>query len=251
MKNTMLSMISSIARQLLTITSVRKVVGRIRLFYFLKIQKRWDMISSEYAFDNTNKHNLKGLKSFDTYRMDILIKPISVLEFLDHNSKILVIGPRNEGDLLCLIGHGFAKKNIRGLDLMSYSPLIDVGDMHETPYEANSFDVIISGYTLGYSKIPQKWIQESLRIAKNFAVFGIAVEYSEMTSADVKKLCGYEIVEEGYQECNSVQEILNLFDGYVDHVYFSHDAPSKRSHTAEGLVSNPSRICVIFTVNKQ
>lgn len=246
----MLAKLSKIARQLLIIPSIRQFVGRIRLFYFLKIQKRWQMISSEDAFDNTNAHNLKGLRYFDAPRMDILIKPISVLEFLDHNSKILIIGPRNEGDLLSLIGHGFAKDNIRGLDLMSYSPLVDVGDMHQTSYVDNSFDVIISGYTLGYSKHPQKWVQESLRIAKNGAVFGIAVEYSEMTNEDVKKLCGYEIVEEGYRECNSVQEILDLFSTHVDHIYFSHDAPSKRSHTAEGLVSNPSRICVIFTVKK-
>lgn len=243
--------LTSIYSQTLVIPSIRKFVGRVRLFYFFEIKKRWQIVSSEDAFNNTNKHNLKSLKNFDMYsRMDLIIKPISVLEFLDNNSKILVIGPRNEGDLLSLIGHGFPEKNIRGLDLMSYSPLIDVGDMHQTHYEDNEFDVIISGYTLGYSKDPKKWVQESIRIAKSGAVFGVAVEYSNMTSEDIKKLCGYEIVENGHQECNSVKEIIDLFDGYVDHVYFSHDAPSKRSHTSEGLVDKPSRICVIFTVKK-
>ncbi len=42
-----------------------------------------------------------------------------------------------------MVSHGL---NIRGLDLFSCSPRIDVGDMHDMRYADNSFDVIFLGW---------------------------------------------------------------------------------------------------------
>ena len=39
-------------------------------------------------------------------------------------------------------------KNITALDLFSYTPKFDMGDMHKMPYNNNSFDIIISGWCL-------------------------------------------------------------------------------------------------------
>src|SRR5215813_6676768 len=149
-------------RNTLMISSVREFVGRVRLWYFLELHKRWKTVGSEHAFDLTTKHNLKQLKDFSNPRMELLIRPLSVLEFLHDKSEVLIIGPRNENDLLRLMAVGFSRTRVRGLDLMSYSPWIDVGDMHNTVYEDNRWDAILCGWTLSYSRHPKLFAREMI-----------------------------------------------------------------------------------------
>src|SRR5262245_23879615 len=102
-------------RNLLMIPSVRESVGRARLWYYLTLKKQWQAVNSEHAFDVTVKHNLRLLKDFSNPRMDLLIRPLSVLEFLFNKSEILIIGPRNENDLLKLIALGFSSSYMQKL----------------------------------------------------------------------------------------------------------------------------------------
>ena len=235
---------------MLMIPSIRESVGRVRLWYYLTFKKQWKTVASKHAFDLTLMHNLKLLKDFSNPRMDLLIRPLSVLEFLNNNSSVLVIGPRNENDLLKLLASGFSRSRIRGLDLMSYSPLIEVGDMHQTPYEDNRWDAIVCGWTLSYSRNPDLFSKELIRIAKRGCAVAIAVEYASLSYEEAVELGGYSIEDKGFQRINSVDQILQLFEGHVEHVYFSHDAPLKKHHTRAGLVPNPSSAAVIFTVRK-
>src|SRR4051812_34677209 len=122
---------STFFRQTLLIRSVRKAVGLLRYFYFVRIWRNVRTLESGDAIDRTVSHNLKALRQFGGTRMNLLIRPVSVLENISDDARILVIGPRNEDDLLSLIGHGFNSANITGLDLITYSPLIEVGDMHK------------------------------------------------------------------------------------------------------------------------
>lgn len=237
-------------RNTLTIPFIRESVGRVRLWYYLTLKRRWNTVSSQHAFDMTLKHNLKQLKDFSNPRMELLIRPLSVLEFLKSESDVLIIGPRNENDLLRLMASGFSPAHVRGLDLMSYSPLVDVGDMHETPYEDNQWDAILCGWTLSYSRNPLLFSKELIRIAKPGSAIAIAIEYASLNYEDAIELAGYSIEDEGFHRINSVDQILGLFQGHVEHVYFSHDAPLKRHHTAKGLVPAPSGVAVIFTVRK-
>ena len=237
-------------KNVLLLPRIRESVGRIRLWYYLTLKKQWKTVASKNAFDLTQMHNLKLLKDFSNPRMDLLIKPLSVLEFLNRNSSILVIGPRNEDDLLKLLANGFTHSHIRGLDLMSYSPLIDVGDMHQTPYEDSRWDAIVCGWALSYSRNPNLFSKELIRIAKQGCVIAIAVEYACLSYDEAVELGGYSIEDKGFQRINSVDQILDLFQGHVERVYFSHDAPLKRHHTGKGLVRDPSGVAVIFTVRK-
>jgi hypothetical protein len=163
-----------------------------------------------------------------------------------------VIGPRNEHDLYTLVAHGFDRERVRGLDLISYSPMIDLGDMHSTAYADNTWDVVIVGWTLSYSSAPQRFADEITRIARNGAVIAIAVEYSTMSESDETALSGYHIQETAKlpERINSVAAILRLFTWHVDHVYFSHDAPRKRSHGRDSLAQDVSNVAVIFTLTK-
>jgi len=208
-------------------------------------------MDSPDAFEMTIPHNLKSLGQCNT-RIDLLVRPLSVVETLSKNSKILIVGPRDEHDIFTLIGHGFCKQQIRGLDLISYSPLIDLGDMHRTPYADGTWDVIIVGWTLSYSSTPRKFAQEMTRIARNGGVIAIAVEYSTMSEQEEVELTGYSIQEKVKlnRRINNVKDILDLFSSNVDQVFFTHDAPMKRSHEKKGLVPDVSNVAVIFSLTK-
>jgi SAM-dependent methyltransferase len=229
----------------------RRAVVAARRVYFVRIRKALRTLQSGDSFDATLPHNLKSLAQCNT-RIDLLIKPLAVLEQLDSDSRVLVIGPRNEHDLFTLVAHGFRKERVRGLDLISYSPLIDLGDMHATPYPDDAWDAIVAGWTLSYSSAPAKFAREMVRIARPGGVIAIGVEYSTMSESDELALSGYNIQERTKlpKRVNSVEEILELFAPHVDRVFFSHDAPRKRSHQRDGLVADVSNVGVIFSISK-
>ena len=241
---------TNIFKEFLLIRAVRVVVGKLRFYYYARFRNRIKTSESNDAIDHTVKHNLKSIGVFGLTRMDMLIKPISVMENVYKEARILVIGPRNEDDILNLIGNGFKANHIIGLDLLSYSPFIEIGDMHNTRFTDSYFDVIICGWTLSYSNDPKKFAQEAIRIIKNNGIIAIGVEYSVLTSEQsISFHGGYHLGPDNFERINSLDRILNLFSGHVKHLYFNHDAPNKISH-GEILVKNVSNIIAIFSILK-
>lgn len=228
----------------------RRIIGRIRMLWYIHLKKQLRTIDSPQAFPTTVKHNLKSLSHFGGVRMETIIRPLSVIESLSKESSICIIGPRNEADLLCLHGYGFAWNKIFGLDLITYSPQIQLGDMHQIPFLENTFDVVISGWTLSYSNQPEQVAKEFIRILKPGGIIAIGVEYTSMTPLDVKQSTGYFIDTPGFERINSTSQILSLFKNSYDHIYFNHDAPGKISHTSKGLVKRPSDVVAIFSIKK-
>ena len=229
----------------------RVVIVRLRLLYLVRLKGMLRTFESQDAFGATLSHNLKGLKHCNN-RIELLTKPLSVIETLNEDSKILVVGPRSEHDLFCLAGDQFKLENIRGLDLISYSPLIDLGDMHAPPYPDDSFDALVTGWTLSYSRRPAKFAEQIVRIVRDGGIVAIGVEWTLMTEEDEIALAGYSVQEYGVlpKRVNTTRDILDLFEPYVDEVIFNHDAPAKRSNTREGLVPDASNAAVIFSIRK-
>jgi hypothetical protein len=227
------------------------LVVRMRFFYFVRLRRKLRTLDSEFAFKNTIMNNLKGLKHYNG-RTDALIRPLSVIETINEESELLIIGPRNEHDLFSAIGHGFGRNRVRGLDLISYSPMVDLGDMHRTSYPDDNFDAIIVGWTLSYSRDPELFAKELLRIVRDGGLIGIGVEYSTLTNEDSIALSGYAIQEREYvsERINSTGQILDLFGPRVKTVFFQHDAPLKRTHTRAGMIDRVSQVLVIFSVTK-
>lgn len=194
-------------------------------------------------------HNMKSIYGVNN-RMNLLIYPLSVIETLDRNARILVIGPRNENDLLSLRGLGFKRDNVIGLDLISYSSWIVLGDMHEIPFPDDHFDAVICGWTISYSTNPARAAEEMARVTRSGGLIAIGVEYSTMGPADEKQLIGYELQEFDRigRRLNSTADFRTLFANHLDHVYFEHDAPRRISHTAEGLVDGVSNVGIIFSI---
>jgi SAM-dependent methyltransferase len=237
-------------RSLLGSEYVRVCLFRLRYFYYVTICNRLRTMTSKDAFGNTVQHNVKQVSDWSP-RMELLIRPLSVIESLPRTAKILVIGPRNEYDLILLAGLGFGFRNVRGLDLISYSPRIDLGDMHNMPYPDNTWDAVVCGWTLSYSASPQKAAAEILRVVRDQGFISMGVEYSTMTELDEIAIAGYAIHERTRlaQRVNSAEQLLELFQPNVKDVFFRHDAPLKMSHTAK-LASFVSGVAVIFSVTK-
>jgi len=83
------------------------------------------------------------------------------------NSKVLSVGPRFESELFGLRGLGYKWSNIASLDTYSYSRKIDVGNLHDMPYENNSFDLVLAGFILAYSRKPMTAMKEIARVLRS------------------------------------------------------------------------------------
>jgi SAM-dependent methyltransferase len=213
--------------QLLRVDGIRLAVSIIRYFTFVVVLKKlrtFDPKSKDIGV-NTVLHNLKGLahiKSLGVNRSSLLVRPLSVLSELNSLSKILCVGPRSEGELLNLRSFGF--KNVHGLDLISYSSWVDLGDMHAMPYKDNSWDAMVLGWILAYSDNRKKAAMECVRCTKAGGVIAIGVQYCPQNAKELSQKLGYDVCDENRLE--SIDQILELFHGHVDQVYFRQDLPS-------------------------
>ena len=215
----------------------------LRAFYFCKVLGRLRTLEADNAFPVTIDHNLLMLwKKLD--RMTLLIKPLSVLEQVAKNSRVLVIGPRNEWDLFLLSRAGFQFDQCTGLDLISYSPKIILGDMHAMPFSDGEFDVVLCGWTLSYSAHPALACAEISRVCRSGGVIGLSVEFF-VGSEDDEKLAtgGYTIQDSRLDErVNSTDQLLEFFPDHGS-VFFDHDSPLKRTVPRDPL---PSNCAVLF-----
>jgi SAM-dependent methyltransferase len=177
------------------------------------------------------------MKHLGGNRSSLLVHPLSAVH-ISRSSPVLCIGPRSEGELLNLKGFGF--RNVRGLDLITYSPWIDLGDMHAMPYADNAFGILVMGWVLAYSHSPGKAAQEAVRITRNGGLIAVGVEARPETAAELAKAGGYEVCD--IKRLESVAEILKLFVPHVDRVFFNHDAPTP--------LLGKWQLLVIFSVKK-
>ena len=220
--------VKDLPRQLLLVDLVRFLIcvpRYIFLYLILRRIKFSSKISSGVSRD-TIEHNMRGVGELAAPRSHLLIRPIVSIDHVARdikNLKVLSIGPRVEGEIYNLIGYGFSSKNIIGLDLFSYSPYIQVGDMHEMEFQDNYFDVVISGWVLGYSDDKQKAANEMIRVTKPGGIIAIGNAYSTLSRDDVEKLVGRWIgSDEVIKDLESVEHLFN-----PDVIYFRYDGSKK------------------------
>lgn len=223
----------------------------LRALYLIRVRRQLRTLDSEAAVRANVLHNLRSIYGANP-RMNMLLYPLAIIETLGRDARILVIGPRNEFDLYTLAGLGFRKDRIEGLDLISYSPRIRLGDMHAIPFDDARFDAVVCGWTLSYSTDPLKAAREIARVVKPGGIVAIGVEYSNLGSRDEERLLGYRLQEQGTfgRRINSTADIRTLFDSAIDHVYFEHDAPRRVSHSASDYAHDVSNVALVFSTPK-
>lgn len=216
-------------------------VFKLRFWWFVYIKKRLRSCEDQVGVDG-HQHNLRALKlARPSDRILWLIQPLTAIDkMMKADVKVLAIGVRLETDLLYLVAYGFNPQNVRGMDLLSYSPWVDLGNMHQMPYANDSWDAIMLGWVLTYSTEPQKAADELVRVTKNGGLIAIGLTYyPEHVLEEYRKSQGSLMGTTG--QIQTVADVLKLFEGKVDRVYFNHD------------VADPSRqgpTMVIFSVKK-
>lgn len=217
---------------LLQVSEVRKIVAKFRARSLIRNGVKKANAPNESIATNTLEYNLKGaITAADLDRPQMMFGVVNGIERVSRNRvdmDVLSIGPRSEIEIFGLLGSGFQLEKIKAIDLFSYSPYVDVGDMHSLPYRENSFDVIFLGWVLSYSRDHQQVAREIMRVARDRAIIVIAGDYSN-DSRDGG------IFENTTTHMQSVDQLLNLFEGNVNYVYFRHDP-------------NPPEIAMVMTV---
>ncbi len=131
----------------------------------------------------TIKHNLSAFDDHAVFgmakRMALLLFPIAALLRGKDDARVLIVGPRTEDDIFWAKSLGI--ENTLGFDLFSYSRHVVVGDIHGTEFGDASFDAVLLGWVVSYSKKPQRIVAECTRILKpgGFLAFGIEVDSNQ------------------------------------------------------------------------
>lgn len=230
---------------LMMVPAANRLVFRLRFLWYVYVVKQLRVYGEDGSV-LVPDYSLKMLKRGKTSDRPLhLIRPLSVIlnrstTTLNTSTKILSIGCRFETELLYLVGYGFSPQNIRGFDMLSYSPWVDCGNMHALPYADNSWDAVILGWVLSYSDNPKKAKDEVVRVACNGALIAIGVSYYPAHMMTEEYLAAGEVRLRD-QRIQTVEGFLRLFGDHVQTVYFQHDAPDPAK---EGFCS------VIFSIKK-
>lgn len=165
--------------QLLRIDSLRFAYCKLRWIINRRKLRFAPHISDDVGAD-TIKHNLSAFDHTAVFgmakRMSLLLYPVAALMRGRSEPRVLIVGPRSEDDIFWAKSLGLT--DVVGLDLFSYSKYVKVGDVHATGFETGSFDAVLLGWVISYSKTPQRIMLECMRILKpgGFLAVGIEVD---------------------------------------------------------------------------
>jgi len=185
------------------------------------------------AMDRVSSYNKSRIWEFFRDRTEKLIAIVHCIDAVPRTAKVLVIGPRNEAEILLLSLYGFDLGNITGLDLFTYSPLIRLGDMHDIQFPNDTFDVVFSAWTLAYSYDLKKACAEIIRVAKPGAIVATGMSHtSTQSDLDLSAITA-----------GGVRELVDAFDPHVEHVYWQESSPVRGGEAAE--------VSIVFRVGKK
>jgi SAM-dependent methyltransferase len=206
----------------LQVEALNYIVFRLRFFYFIHLKRNLKIYGNENSV-RAHKYSIDMLKAGKTSNRPLqLIRPLSVIQATRKEGSVLSIGSRFETELLFLMGYGFNPHKIRGLDMISYSPLIDVGNMHALPFQENSYDTVILGWVLPYSDQPELAAREVLRVIKPGGMVAIGhTHYPKHRWQEI--VASQKFAVDPALRKQTTREILDLFGAAIDRVYYTHD----------------------------
>lgn len=210
---------------LLRLEPVNRLVLRLRFQYYVRIRRRLRVHGDEQAVIMHEYSQRQLMQRRGEERPLRLIRPLASIEYVNKNGHVLSIGCRFEAELLYLVGYGFRADRVRGLDMISYSPWIDAGNMHALPYEDDRWDVIVLGWVISYSDDPRAAAREVIRVARNGAVIAIGVSHYPDAELLAWRAAEPNPANDPRQRLQTVDALLEIFGERVDQVFFSHDPP--------------------------
>jgi len=162
-------------------------------------------------FDRVVTHNYANRWLFNRQRTEKLMNVLRCVGQASQDSRVLVIGPRNEAELLLLSLYGFDLNNIVAIDLFSYSPRIVCMDMHKMEFPSDMFDIVYVSWVLKYSYDLQQACAEILRVVRDGGLIAVGWSLTRETSA---------LVGKGSELSGGLEELYKQFATHVDFVYW-------------------------------
>lgn len=219
-----------------------RLVFRLRFFWLARIRRKLRVYEDESGV-LAGDYSLGQLKAGrPATRILDLIRPLVSIDKVTSKSSIVSIGCRFEADLLYLCGYGFDPRRVKGLDMISYSPWVDCGNMHKMDYADDTWDVVLMGWVMTYSDTPDVAAKEVVRVTKPGGLVAIGVTYEPPHRLEALQQQGNIVsYDEEHPRMQTVKQYTDLFGEHVDRVYFAHD------------VADPTkggRCLVIFSVKK-
>lgn len=206
---------------LLIIPSLRTKFCKLRWKLQKKNMRFLDGLGSEVR-KTVIEHNLSAFNHDAAFgcgnRMSILMYPLSALIQEKSTAKVLIVGPRTEDDIYLAKALGLEKT--KGVDLFSYSPLIELGDCHRLPYDSEEFDAVVLGWVIAYCGDPHLALREAKRVLKPGGYLGIGWEWVPFKQkGDNLHIRGNTINEVSeYLEAVQLKMVfLNDPDAYTNH----------------------------------
>jgi hypothetical protein len=226
--------------RLLEVGAARSFVAQWR-YRELTREKDTERLDADLAIPETVAYNESALRQHvGLDRSAHMIRPLMSIGRIAENMsnlRVLSIGPRTEAELLVLVAAGFSLQNISAIDLFTYSPLIQLGDMHDIDFPDNTFDVIVFGDVLGYSKAPTTAVSEILRVAKSHAIITTAHGIADPETGE----SGFEL-KPGLI-VKTTDDVMTLFQPHIGTIYFRCEAENPREPIMR-------RVLTIFSVIK-
>jgi len=236
-----MSRVTRHVRALLQVPAINRLFFYLRFLYYARLKRRLVVhadASATYDPEYSRRMLLRGQTSD---RPLSLIRPLSVIPG-NEERRVLSIGTRYETELLYLVGYGFEPDRIRGLDLFSYSPWIDAGNMHSMPYSDGDFDVVILGWIVPYSEEPRRLAMETVRVLSQGGLVAIGMSYYSPKYLAERAARGETVIGEVEARIQTTDKILELFQPYVDRVIFRYDPPPE---------TTTGRCLVVFSIDKK
>jgi SAM-dependent methyltransferase len=172
-------------------------------------------VESSFVAEQVLPYNLGNINIINrgrTERVIAILRSIRGLKLSSLNT--LVVGPRNEAELLLLSSYGFDPKKLTAIDLFSYSPAVQLMDMHELKYPNNVFDAVYSAFVITYSDDIPRALAETIRVAKDDAL--IVFVYEHLAPGAGNRFGKNNLG-------NGPDDLLAMFGANVGHVFWKED----------------------------
>lgn len=198
---------------------LRRAVAAARAKIF-KMSEQWNGDRSN-MIDLTIGYNKRHMENILESHVVRLLRPLSIIDPVYDRAKelkLLSVGPRNENEVFHLIAHGFRPENIEAIDVVSNSPLVRVADMHDIPFPDSSFDVVVSGWTLPYSRNAKLAISQKVRVLRNGGLLCLGLTRVGPDHPEYPNL-----VRQGSSIYLSSDQLLADIGEALDSVAFRHD----------------------------
>ncbi|ASY20733.1 ubiquinone/menaquinone biosynthesis methyltransferase [Candidatus Planktophila dulcis] len=181
-------------------------IAFLRWFYYIKILRKLN-------FD-VNRNTTLGVsysrEQFGKFTpLARIYNPIFAMMCIptELNKRLLILGPRYENEIYIARSLGFDLKSISTLDTFSYSPLVDIGDMHEMNFPDNEFSYLLCSWTLSYSANPKQAAKEMMRVTSAGGLIAISVE----KVSEIQMLNGVPGILKGSERIQTRAQLQELF----------------------------------------